>query len=93
MSVAGPPERPGAQAFPPGLREYLVAPSLVALWSVLRERLERNGDAVRGFVAVELDDDGADRLGGLLGRTVGAGAARVRLRRRYSRPRTSANPC
>ena len=79
MSPVVPSGRPGAQAFPPGLREYLVAPSLVALWSVLRERLERNGHAVRGFVAVELDDDGADRLSGLLGRTAGAGAARVRL--------------
>ena len=63
----------------PGLREYLLAPSLKALWPVLRERLERNGHVVRGSVTVELSDDGADRLGGLLGRTVAAGAARVRL--------------
>ena len=64
---------------PPGAREYLRAPSLESLWSVLRERLERNGLAVRGFVVVELDDDGADRLSGLLGRPVGAGAVRMRL--------------
>jgi uncharacterized protein (TIGR02679 family) len=46
---------------------------------VLRERLERNGHAVRGSVTVELDDLGADRLSGLLGRAVDTGLARVRL--------------
>jgi uncharacterized protein (TIGR02679 family) len=66
-------------ALPPGLREYLLAPSLRPLWLALRERLERNGHAVRGFVAVSLDDDGADRVGGLLGRPVGVGTVRVRL--------------
>jgi hypothetical protein len=63
----------------PALREYLLAPSLQPLWSVLRRRLERSGHAVRGSVAVQLDDDGADRLSGLLGRAVGTGAVRVSL--------------
>ena len=89
MSAAPPPGRPEAEGvplrrppaggMPPGARDYLRAPSLGSLWPVLRERLERNGLAVRGLVAVELDDDGADRLSGLLGRAVGAGAVRVRL--------------
>jgi uncharacterized protein (TIGR02679 family) len=89
MSAAEPPGRPGARGIPlrrpgaggmpPAAREYLLAPSLGPLWPVLRERLERNGLAVRGLVAMELDDDGADRLSGLLGRPVGAGTVRVRL--------------
>lgn len=64
---------------PPDLRDYLLAPSLKLLWGTLRDRLERNGHAVRGSVTVELDDDGADRLSGLLGRAVRSGSARVRL--------------
>jgi uncharacterized protein (TIGR02679 family) len=66
-------------AIPAPLRDYLSAPSLRMLWSGLRGRLERTGHAVRGTIGVELDDDGADRLGGLLGRAVGAGPARVSL--------------
>ena len=61
------------------LRDYLLAPSLQPLWSALRMRLQRNGHAVGGSVAVQLDDDGADRLSGLLGRAVGTGVARVSL--------------
>ena len=34
---------------------------------------------IRGSVTVELDDDGADRLSGLLGRPVPAGTSRVKL--------------
>ena len=64
---------------PPVLREYLLAPSLQPLWAALRERLQRNGHAVRGAVTVPLDDDGADRLSGLTGRPAGTGIARVRL--------------
>jgi uncharacterized protein (TIGR02679 family) len=66
-------------AVPPDLRSYLLAPSLKPLWLVLRERLERNGHAVRGYVTAGLDDEAADRLSGLLGRPVGSGTARVRL--------------
>ena len=64
---------------PPTLRDYLLAPSLKPLWVGLRDRLERNGHGVRGSVTVALDDDGADRLAGLLGRPVATGPARVRL--------------
>lgn len=64
---------------PPSLRDYLTAPSLQPLWTVLRERLERSGHVVRGSVSVPLDDDGADRLSGLLGRAVPAGQTRIRL--------------
>jgi uncharacterized protein (TIGR02679 family) len=64
---------------PPSLRDYLLTPSLQPLWSGLRERLERTGHALRGSVVVPLDDDGADRLSGLLGRAIPAGETRVRL--------------
>jgi uncharacterized protein (TIGR02679 family) len=64
---------------PAALRAHLSAPSLARLWVVLRERLERTGHAVRGSVTVELDDDGADRLSGLLSRPLRAGATRVTL--------------
>ena len=64
---------------PPSLRDYLLTPSLQLLWSGLRERLERTGHALRGSISVPLDDDGADRLSGLLGRAVPAGKARIRL--------------
>jgi uncharacterized protein (TIGR02679 family) len=64
---------------PPSLRDYLLTPSLRPLWSRLRERLERTGHALRGSVSVPLDDDGADRLSGLLGRAVPAGVTRIRL--------------
>jgi uncharacterized protein (TIGR02679 family) len=49
------------------------------MWQVLRKRLERTGHAIRGTVNVELDDEGADRLGGLLGRAMSAGPAVVKL--------------
>jgi uncharacterized protein (TIGR02679 family) len=64
---------------PPPLRDYLLTPSLEPLWSGLRERLERTGHALRGAISVPLDDDGADRLSGLLGRAIPAGEIRVRL--------------
>jgi uncharacterized protein (TIGR02679 family) len=64
---------------PPALRAYLSAESLQPMWQVLRQRLERTGHAIRGTVTVELDDDGADRLGGLLGRAMSAGPAIVKL--------------
>jgi len=49
------------------------------MWPVLRDRLERTGHAIRGAVTMELDDDGADQLSGLLGRPMHAGQARVKL--------------
>jgi len=63
----------------PELRDYLSAPSLRPLWAMLRSRLERNGQSIRGVLEVQLDDDGADRLSGLLGRPVSHGTARIRL--------------
>jgi uncharacterized protein (TIGR02679 family) len=63
----------------PGLRDYLTAESLMPLWVLLRNRLEGNGHVVRGSVSVELDDDGADLLGGVLGRRISGGPARIRL--------------
>lgn len=64
---------------PAGLRAYLSAPALQPLWPVLRDRLERTGHAIRGAVTVELDDDGADQLSGLLGRPMRAGTTQVKL--------------
>jgi uncharacterized protein (TIGR02679 family) len=64
---------------PPSLREYLLTPSLQPFWSALRERLERTGHAIRGSISVPLDDDGADRLSGLLGQAIPAGETRIRL--------------
>jgi uncharacterized protein (TIGR02679 family) len=64
---------------PAALRAYLSAPSLQPLWPVLRNRLERTGHAIRGSVTVDLSDDGADQLSGLLGRPVRAGRAQVKL--------------
>jgi uncharacterized protein (TIGR02679 family) len=61
----------------PQLREYLQAESLRELFERLRRRLERNGLRVDGVVTAELDDDGADRLGGLLGRPQQPGRVRV----------------
>jgi uncharacterized protein (TIGR02679 family) len=78
---------------PAGLREYLVAAPLLPLWASVRERLERNGHAVQGSVVVPFDDEGADRLAGLLGRPVGAGAARVRLAELDAALRASAAGC
>lgn len=66
-------------ALPSALHDHLAAPSLAPIWAVLRERLERTGHAIRGTLVIELDDDGADRLGGLLGRSLESGTCRVRL--------------
>jgi len=63
----------------PALHDYLTATSLMPLWALLRKRLEGNGHVVRGSVCVELDDDGADRLSGVLGRAVAGGTVRIRL--------------
>jgi len=44
-------------ALPSALHDHLAAPSLVPMWAVLRERLERTGHAIRGTLVIELDDD------------------------------------
>lgn len=66
-------------ALPPALHDHLAAPSLAPMWTLLRERLERTGHAIRGSIVADLDDDGADRLGGVLGRGLSRGTCRVRL--------------
>jgi uncharacterized protein (TIGR02679 family) len=71
--------RSGAQTLPAGLRRRLEADSLVEFWQAMRLRLERSGHAIRGTLEAQLDEDGADRLSGLLGHRVAAGAGRVRL--------------
>jgi uncharacterized protein (TIGR02679 family) len=66
-------------ALPSALHDHLAAPSLAPTWALLRDRLERTGHAIRGSMVIELDDDGADRLGGLLGRRLERGTCHVRL--------------
>ncbi len=66
-------------AFPATLRAHLDVPSLADLWQAARTRLERNGHAVGGTITMDLSDDAADRLAGLLGRPVGAGTTRIKL--------------
>jgi hypothetical protein len=58
---------------PQGLREYLSAPALQPVWAALRVRLERRGHQLIGSVPIPLDDERADRLGGLLGRNLTPG--------------------
>jgi uncharacterized protein (TIGR02679 family) len=64
---------------PEGIREYLSAPSLQPVWAALRERLERTGHLLGGALVVDVGFDGADRLGGLLGRALRPGSVRVPL--------------
>jgi uncharacterized protein (TIGR02679 family) len=78
---------------PPKLRDHLTAPSLTSLWAAVRKRLEQNGHALRGSVSVQLDDDGADKLSGLLGRPVNGGTARIRLTDLDASLRSSAAAC
>ena len=68
-----------AMTLPPALHAHLDVESLHAFWHAVRQRLERTGHAVRGTIELELDDDGADRLAGLLGRPLPAGLNRIRL--------------
>jgi uncharacterized protein (TIGR02679 family) len=72
---------PGApRPMPARLRSYLSAPELHGLWSAARNRLERNGLQISGALNLDLDDAAADRLSGLLGRSLPAGPNRtVRL--------------
>ena len=58
---------------PEGLRAYLAAPALQPVWAALRVRLERRGHQLTGSVPIPLDDERADRLGGLLGRNLTPG--------------------
>jgi hypothetical protein len=64
------------RTLPPELREYLATPHLAPVWKAVRARLERNSLRPTGTVTVDLDEIAADRLSGLLGRIVAAGAGR-----------------
>lgn len=52
---------------PPQTRAYLDHSSLERLWSDVRTRLERNGLQATGVLTVDLEEEGVDRLSGLLG--------------------------
>ncbi|MEW9554090.1 TIGR02679 family protein [Nonomuraea sp. NPDC050783] len=64
---------------PERTRRYLADPCLTPLWAAARTKLERGRLAVTGTVTVTLDEDGAGKLAGLLGKPVTAGRARVSL--------------
>jgi len=64
---------------PAALHDYLEHPSLAPLWCSARIKLERNALIPCGVVTVNLDEDGASRLGGLLGICQQPGRARVSL--------------
>lgn len=65
-------------SLPPAIRDYLTDPALLPVWQALRSRLESNGLQLTGTIAVSVDAELADRLGGLLGRRLTAGRT-VRL--------------
>ncbi|MET8426861.1 TIGR02679 family protein [Nocardia sp. NPDC004860] len=61
------------------LRAYFGDPSLTELWSRIRDRLERNGHSIEGTVRIELSDEAAQRVSGLLGRRLAPGRRSVPL--------------
>lgn len=70
----------GEGGFPAQLRAYLAAPSLAPVWAAARSRLERNGLQPTGTIMADLDQNAAEQLSGLVGRTVAAGTGRrIRL--------------
>ncbi|GAA3008180.1 TIGR02679 domain-containing protein [Actinokineospora diospyrosa] len=64
---------------PEDMRAYLLAVELAPVWSALRRRLERNGLSATGVLQVELTYQAAERLSGLLRRTLSAGTVRLNL--------------
>jgi uncharacterized protein (TIGR02679 family) len=80
-------------SLPAALRAHLDVISLSLLWTEVRARLERSGHAIRGVITIELDDDAADRLAGLLARPVGAGTQRIKLADLDTALRQSAAGC
>jgi len=64
------------QPLPERLRTYLFDPDMASVWAAIRSRLERNGLQTTGSLTVDVNDVAADRLSGLLGRTVTAGPGR-----------------
>ncbi|MEI4273396.1 TIGR02679 family protein [Klenkia sp. LSe6-5] len=61
------------------LLDELAHPSLGTFWSAARRQLERTGLEPAGTVVVELDDAGADLLGGVLGVRMRPGRRRIAL--------------
>jgi uncharacterized protein (TIGR02679 family) len=78
---------------PPQTLRYLAHPSLVPLWTQVRRRLERNRLNAEGVVTVELDDDGVQRLRGLLGAGTKSDGGRIRLEVLDAALRGSAAAC
>lgn len=64
---------------PDRLRAYLGHQSLTPVWERARHRLERNRLQLTGTISVDLNEEAATRLGGLLRRPYAAGSARVQL--------------
>lgn len=64
---------------PPPLHEYLASSTLVPVWQRIRDRLERNGHAVTGSIRLDLDLDAAERLSGLLGKSIQPGGRNILL--------------
>ncbi|MGW4177072.1 TIGR02679 family protein [Streptomyces rubiginosohelvolus] len=63
------------------------------MWAAARRRLERNRLAPTGTVQVELDVEGANRLGGLLGTRLEPGLRRIQLGALETALRASAAQC
>ncbi|MFG2463429.1 TIGR02679 family protein [Streptomyces sp. NPDC048523] len=78
---------------PAPIRSYLNDPSLTALWAAARKRLERNRLAPTGTVQAQLDAEGANRLGGLLGTRLEPGLRRIQLGSLDAALRASAAQC
>lgn len=78
---------------PAPVRSYLDDPSLTALWSAVRKRLERNRLSPTGTVQTQLDAEGAKRLGGLLGTRLEPGLRRIQLGALDAALRASAAQC
>lgn len=78
----------------PQARDWLAQPALARLWDQLRERLERNGLAVRGRLVIA-DPSYAERqaLGLLMGRAYSPGAASIALSDLDERLRSGAAEC
>ena len=90
------PALPMTPAVPmtPAARSWLARPELARLWDTLHERLQRNGIAIRGRVAIP-DPTHAEReaLGLLMGRAYPAGTITIALADLDERLRSSAAGC